>query len=215
MSPSTTIATIPMPLPHPLVTEEKVRGAIAGSLTGIVGTGMYIFGVTAMGLSAPVSLTLMHYVFGSAMSYVLDIMIAKYFFHGVHVSYSDIWTRAVWLLSSLKERFFLRFIITVIIEALTALAMFHAFIDMFDRYEYFSKGIARDVRNLVIAAFIGAFVYVVFGNVIRYDWAYNENEQPLMNIIMMVWLALSVLVFSRGTTFRVVHDTKPLDEIRT
>jgi hypothetical protein len=206
----TNIATIPMPLPHPLVTEEKVRGAIAGSLTGIAATGLNILGVTVLGLSAPVSMALMHYLFGSTMAYILDILIAKYFFHGVHVSYSDIGTRAAWMLYSLTERFFFRFIVTVIIEALTAVAILEALIVMFDRYEYFSEGRAREIRNITLAAVVSAFVYVIFGNVIRYDWAYNENEQPLMNIIVMVWLALTVLVFSRGTNVTdVIAPQKP------
>ena len=162
------------------VTTEKVRGLVAGAVVGTTAMGMNALGVTALGLSAPVSMVLMLHVFGGAFAYVIDILFAKREFGGVRVSYTDLGLRAKWLLRSFGNRIFFRFIMSIIIETLTAVAMLDALIMATDHYQVLNATPRqRNMRNLGLVVIIGFVIYALFGSVLRYDWAYNETEQPL------------------------------------
>lgn len=190
----------PVPLDTPLVTEEKIRGAFSSAIAGSISTGLNVFGVTVLGLNAPLSLIVMYYIFGGFVAYICDIIIAKYKFHGVHVPYTELGPRFMWLLSSFTDRFFVRFVVSIVIEALTAVALLDAVIITFDHYGIWTEGRARTWRNLLLAVAVAAFIYVLFGNVLRYDWSLSETEHHTLNIVVMVWVAMAILVFARGTT---------------
>lgn len=193
------LSQTPVSIETPLITEEKIRGALSSAATGVVTTTMNIFGVTVLGLSAPMSLLIMYYILGGIVAYILDVLFAKYKFHGVHIPYTHLGPRFMWMLSSLLDRFLLRFVVTIIIEALTAVAMLDTLIMVFDKYKVWDHGRAKTIRNLGLAVGVAAIIYILFGNVLRYDWAFNETEQPMFNMVVMMWVALTILVYCRGS----------------
>ena len=39
-------------------------------------------------------------------------------------------------------------------------------------------------------------VFLLFGNVLRFDWAYSEVDDDGMNMLVLAWVAVTVAIFS-------------------
>ena len=179
-----------------LLTPEKLRGALASVISGSASSAGILFGTIALGLSAPVSLVLFGYLLGSVLGYSLDILIAKQYFgttSPVAVPYGDLYTRGKWLVKSFAHRHFFRFIVTVVIETLTTLAMLGAVVRAMDAHGILAGWGLRDAVTAVAVAFVN---FWMFGNVLRFDWAYRETENPVLNVVVLLWMTLSMLVFA-------------------
>lgn len=175
------------------LTQEKLRGAVSALVAGSAGTGAVVVGTTVLGLSAPASTLLFSYALGGLLGYSLDILIAKRDFHSSPVPYSDLGTRARWLLRSFAHRYFYRFVVTIVIETLTTLAMLGAVVRAMDAHHILTDWPLRDSVVAVAVAFAN---FWLFGNVLRFDWAYREVENPLFNVVVLLWMTLSMLVFA-------------------
>jgi hypothetical protein len=199
-----------------LFSNEKLRGAVASSISGSLAAGLNLLGVTTMGLSATTSAFFFTFATGSMVSYVLDIMIAKKAFvlpkhmkkhmkiqgggssaEPEVVSYSDLWPRAKWLVNSFRHRYFFRFIVTVIIETLTGLAMMRAIIHELDARDILTEW---KLRNAFVAIGVAVTNFALFGNILRFDWAYRETDQPFLNMVVLMWMALVMLVYATSVT---------------
>jgi hypothetical protein len=178
---------------------EKQRGMVTSIVAGVLATGLNYAGVVAMGLNPLVSTALFGHIVGSVISYSLDILFAKTHFRIrssqpiVQVPFSHIGVRAKWWLRSFKKPQFLRFIIVLIIETLTALALLAAIIRTCDQNQWAMK--YRDVRNFALALLAGIIVFLMFGNMLRFDWAYSEDGNLHLTASMLMWMSLSVMVF--------------------
>ena len=201
------------PTSHTIVTLEKVRGVISGSVAGTLCNVLTVVGVTLFGLSPVTSMIIMHYVVGAVIGYVADILIAKRSFHGVDVPYSALGVRFAWLLRSLGERFLFRFVISIVIEALTAIVVFKAVRRAMDDAQFLATGDARVWRDLAASACVALLTYVLFGNVLRYDWAFNEKEDPLLNATAMIWIGLALMLFA--STRLSVQDIPMVQQTQT
>lgn len=184
-----------------LFTGEKMRGAVAGAFTGTSVFGLNLLGVSSMGLSAPVSSFIFIYMLGSFAGYVVDILFAKKSFipvgsnaiAPVPIPYRDLATRAHWLFVSLTQRYFFRFVVTIIIETLTGLAMLEAVISYLDREKYLKEW---KLRNALVAIGVAIVNFTLFVNILRFDWAYQEVEHPVLDIVVLMWMVLTLLVFA-------------------
>lgn len=176
-----------------LMTAEKIRGALTSVLSGSASTAATVFGTAVLGLSAPLSLVLFTYLFGGVLGYSLDILLAKRDFARIPVAYTDFGPRLRWLARSFAHRHFFRFVVTVIIETLTTLAMFGAVVRALD-----ARGIllAWPLRDSAVAIAVAFLNFWLFGNVLRFDWAYNETENPVLNVVVLLWMTLSMMVFA-------------------
>lgn len=179
--------------------KEKRRGIVTSIVSGTIATGLNYMGVVALGINPLVSTALFGHIVGSVLSYSFDILFAKTHFR-LHpdqnlalVPYTHLGVRAKWWLRSFKKPQFMRFIIVMIIETLTALALLAAIIRAFDRHEWGMK--RRNFRNFMLALFAGIVVFLMFGNMLRFDWAYSEDGSLHLTASMLMWMSLSVMVF--------------------
>jgi len=190
--------------PSNVFTNEKLRGALTSVLSGGVSGGMNVIGVTVLGLSAPVSALLMLYLFGSIFGYSVDILFAKSNFtikQGYNgeksfsgtVPYSDMKTRALWLLRSFTEKHFFRFVITVIIDVLIGIAILRALMDYAEENDFLTD---FKYRDMLLAGGVSIFTFFLYNNVLRFDWAYSDKESPLMDVVVLMWVALVLLIFA-------------------
>jgi hypothetical protein len=186
-----------------LLTGEKARGAAASAVSGTAAAALNVLGVTALGLSAPASAALFLHATGSLLSYSLDIMFAKRDFRlpaagqagaPAPLPYGALAARAAWLLRSFRRRFFFRFFVTVVIEGVTALALLWAAIRVLDRHRVLQRW--KKLRDAGAAVAASVAVFLLFGNILRFDWAYREVEQPLLTMVVLMWMALAVLAFA-------------------
>lgn len=176
-----------------LMTGEKMRGAVTSAVSGTTATALTILGVTVMGLSATTSATLFQFVLGSLLSYSLDILFAKARFGGATVPYTALGRRFRWLAGSLVHRPFFRFGITLIIETITGVALLKAAIRTMNRRRFMPNWKLRDAAAAVV---VSVAVFLLFGNILRFDWAYSEADQPVLNIVVLMWMALALLAYS-------------------
>lgn len=214
------VPSVPKLTPEGTFTREKLRGILTSVMTGGAAGGLNL-GLAASGLSPVISAFLGLYVFGSLLGYSADILLAKETFripqgyggtpgpyHGP-VPYTDILVRARWLLRSFAGKQFFRFFITVLIDSLVGIAMLNALIEYMDDQAFLMD---FGFRDTLAAGGISIFTFLLYNNILRFDWAYNDAEDPLMNIVILMTSTVVLIVFSvasqRGTRGGPVGKTK-------
>lgn len=157
------------------------------------------------------------YIIGNFFLYSIDIMFAKEKFNlsnynGITsfygpVPYTDISTRLKWLSQSIYQKYFFRFIITVVLDTIIGLSLLNFTIDRLDKYEILTKW---KYRNYIVATLVATFTYFLYLSTLRFKWAYEYKENPLMNILVMVWLSLAILIIvdEKTTTYKNNQNTK-------
>jgi hypothetical protein len=196
---TTTAMKILRGLSH-LFSDEKKRGMLTSIVNGSFITAMNYVGVMFLGLTVPVSTLLFVYIMGSITGYTMDILFAKREFLTpgggavAAIPYRDIMSRVRWLLWSIPNSPFYKFLVAGIIETLTGIAIIRAIIAELDKRMVMADN--RQTRNLITAMLVAALVFLLFGNILRFDWAYSSVEVPLMNISVLMWMAITILVFA-------------------
>lgn len=185
---------------------EKYRGALTSvASSGISSATLALLIMTG---SPPVASAVIGTLFGNVLSYSFDIVFAKRAFKlpktsgEVDVPYSDLWRRMTLLGSSFLSRMFHRFVILTIIETITIFAMTRLFIRLLDDHAILVKtDRQRRWRDTAITLLSALAVFITFGNVMRFDWAYNMNIRTsdrhldiLITSVVLAWMAISVLV---------------------
>lgn len=190
-------------------TGEKIRGMIASLVASVSGNAMNIFGQSVLHLNPLLSTALFLQLGGNLIGYFLDIVAAKEKFSGTRVPYTDILKRVILALRSFSSTMFSKFTVTVIIDTVIVIEMLKTALDVFDAYDIKFK-----FRNEITAAFISLLTFVLWVNALRFNWAYVEEDNPLMNIVMIAWLGLTLMVFcaTRNIRSRIAtldNGTKP------
>lgn len=143
------------------------------------------------------------YVFGNLIVYSFDILFAKEKFYlssykGVssyygEVPYTDINTRGFWLINSFYQKYFFRFLVTVVIDVIIGLNLLQYTVSKLDQLDILTKW---KYRNLVVAAIVSAFTYFLYLGTLRFEWAYQYKENTTMNILVMIWVSLALLIYA-------------------
>lgn len=146
------------------------------------------------------------YMIGNIILYSFDILFAKEKFnlatyknispyYGV-VSYKDLSTRAKWLGESLYQKYIFRFLATVILDTIIGLSLLRYTIEKLDQFEIL---INWKYRNIIVATIVSTITYLLYLSTLRFKWAYEYKEQPMMNILVMIWLTLAILITVSNT----------------
>lgn len=189
-------------------TAEKIRGLLASLASGATASGLNFAGI-ALGLSPAASSLLSVYILGNLLTYCFDILFAKRDFHipsgygGKRsdyegpVAYTAIGVRMAWLLRSMVGPQFFRYVISVIIDTLTGLAILKTTLDILDEHEILMD--YRVYRDFGVSSIITLMTFFLFVNVLRFDWAYSDKpgqSDHTMNIVVLAWLATSMMSFA-------------------
>ena len=186
--------------PVDLATAEKRIGVLTSVASGALAYAlMYVFeisGVPVTNASALMTLTT------NSVGYVLDVLIAKQCFRDFGSpsesrTLDSVRERLIWLARSLISFAFVRFCITVFIDIIVS-----SFVLRYVRSLLDSAGILKSWRwrDTVVALLISVVNFNLFVNRIRFDWAYNTNPDPVMDLIMFSWfssLVVSHIIFDR------------------
>lgn len=183
---------------------ERFRGLLMSAISGVLANLLNFVGIKYMGLSVQLSSVLFLQVMGNVMGYILDILFAKKNFiinnfHGSGTNfdgplpYREIGTRVKWLVNSFLSKQFYRFIITVIIDTLVSLSLLNWSIKAMD-----SKKILTEFkyRNFMLAALIAVGTFFLYNNILRFDWAYVDHDQPIFNVIILMWVTLVLMMYA-------------------
>lgn len=200
----------------PLFRSEQGRGIFGYLSAAILAYYLNIYLSRISTLTVTQSTFLSIYVVGNLIVYSSDILFAKKSFslplyNGVknyvgEVPYTDFSTRGYWLLTSFYKKYFFRFLITVVIDTIIGLSLLKFTIKKLDELEIFMKW---KYRNFVVAAIVSAFTYFLYLSTLRFKWAYHDEENPLMNILVMIWVSLALLVSASTNPLLVSTNNTP------
>jgi len=185
----------------PIFRSEQGRGIFGYISAAILANYLNVYLSTITKLSVTQSSFLSIYIIGNLIVYSSDILFAKKTFYidrykGVanyvgDVPYTDFSTRGYWLLTSFYKKYFFRFLVTVVIDTVIGLTLLKFTIKKLDDLEILMKW---KYRNYVVAAIVSAFTYFLYLSTLRFKWAYQHEENPIMNILVMIWVSLALLV---------------------
>jgi len=185
-----------------LLQGEQIRG-IATSV--ISGASANIFNTLSIknGIEPITSTFIFLTLFGNIFGYCLDIMFAKEKFRlsnykGIEnffgsVPYTDILTRLIWLLKSFFQKYFLRFVVVAIIDSIISLTILEFTINKLDEYKIMMN--IKELRNGLVGGVIALLTFVLYLNTLRFNWAYREEEDPVLNIVVLMWLTISIVIY--------------------
>ena len=179
---------------------EKARGIIGYILAIILANSFNLILSNTTTLTIEQSTFISMYIIGSIIVYISDIIIAKdcFYINGkmTCVSHYDLSTRFNWFLSSLIDKYFFRFLITVIIDTIVGISILKYSIAALDEKKILTEW---KYRNYVIVFVIAIFTYVLYLSTLRFDWAYSNEENVMLNILVIAWVSLAILISSQTT----------------
>lgn len=182
---------------------ERGRGIIGYIIAIIIANSINILLSKHTSLTIEQSTFISMYVVGSLIVYSSDILIAKEKFYldsykGVKnfygkVPHTDFYTRGQWLFNSLLDKYFFRFLITVIIDTVIGIALLKYSISSADKLKILPKW---KYRNHLIVFIIAIFTYILYLSTLRFQWAYEKEENIILNIIIIGWVSIAILINS-------------------
>lgn len=183
---------------------ERFRGLVMSAISGVTANLLNFAGMKYLGLSVQVSSVLFLQVLGNILGYVLDILFAKRTFkirnyrgsgnvYDGPLPYRDVVSRFKWLVRSFISKQFYRFLVTVIIDTLVSLALLNWSIKAMD-----AKHILTDFkyRNFALASLIAVGTFFLYVNILRFDWAYSDDDMPIFNVIILMWVTLVLMLYA-------------------
>jgi hypothetical protein len=186
--------------PTNVFTGEKGRGVLTHLTAGVVTNGLYAFTVGHLGiLSVEAGIILISTLFGNTLAYSMDILFAKRDFKlpGTSVvkpvAYADVARRARYLLRSYVRKQFMRYAVTAIIDAMFTIAVVRATIAYLDSRRILTE---YKYRDTLVAIGVAAVNFFLFVNILRFDWAYKDTDEPMFNIVVLMWMALSIMAYA-------------------
>jgi hypothetical protein len=180
---------------------EKSRGIIGYILAIILSNTFNIILTNTTTLTIEQSTFISMYIIGSIIVYTSDIIIAKdcFYIDGKlrYVSHLDISTRFNWFLTSLTDKYFFRFLMTVIIDTIIGISVLKYAIVTLDDKKILTTW---KYRNHLVVFIIAIFTYVLYLSTLRFDWAYSYDENVMLNILVIAWVSLGILISSQSMT---------------
>ena len=179
--------------------EETFRGLLTSIGTGSIVTILIYIGLYVFKMSVNNAAFIFNVLIGTIVAYSSDIIFAKKFFNlpsyggkkydpessSIEVPYNDFKTRLSWWISSFKGKYFTKFLTVSIIDSSIYLVLLDFIKGYLDK-----KDINFKFRDLLIVMLLPALTFFLYVNQLRFRWAYDPADKPLMNILILVWLTV-------------------------
>jgi hypothetical protein len=180
-----------------LIQTEKTRGIYVSIATSIL-SFIFMFALSFSPMSLETSI-IVNNIVGNFIGYSGDVLIAKQCFESfngdeyVRVRYDqwDIEKRFLWYLQSLVSNVFMKFVFTVIIDILTTITLLDIVRTTLDKLNIKFKW-----RDVLIAATIPALIFILFGNELRFRYAYSKEDDFVVHLIVIAWAILSLMIYN-------------------
>ena len=180
-----------------LLKNEKNMGKLT-SITSVIIANIlnYILNI-GFGINIQESTGISLYLIGNILGYVLDILFAKKNLYLIDKNgnpklidnFND---KIKFVLLSFIDKYFIKYVILCVIDAIIGLILLKYCIEILDENKILLN---FKYRNLIVALLIPTVTYFLYVNDLRFDWAYEYNENFLLNVLMYVWLTI-VLLFA-------------------
>ena len=182
--------------PNAVFKGEQGKGILTSLSAGFIANILVMLGEKKWGMDVATSAAVFGLGVGNVIGYIADIMFAKenFLIKGVLHQYGlgQLALKFKWLLNSFISKTFFRFWIIVFIDMILTLTLVDYLAKYMDENKWFTK---VKYRNSLIVFFISITTFLLYVNPLRFNWAYNIDENPMMNIMILMWLTLSILIF--------------------
>ena len=191
-----------------LLKNEKNMGKLT-SITSVIIANIlnYILNI-GFGINIQESTGISLYLIGNILGYVLDILFAKKNLYLIDKTgnpklidnFND---KIKFVLLSFIDKYFIKYVILCVIDAIIGLILLKYCIEILDENKILLN---FKYRNLIVALLIPTVTYFLYVNHLRFDWAYEYNENFLLNVLMYVWLTI-VLLFAVNINYNTQKTT--------
>jgi|TARA_B110000259_G_scaffold54980_1_gene64757 hypothetical protein len=196
-----------------LLKNEKNMGKLT-SITSVIIANIlnYILNI-GFGINIQESSGISLYLIGNILGYVLDLLFAKKKLYLIDKNgnpklidnFND---KIKFVLLSFVDKYFIKYVILCVIDAIIGLILLKYCIEILDENKILLN---FKYRNLIVALLIPTVTYFLYVNNLRFDWAYEYNENFLLNVLMYVWLTI-VLLFAVNINYN-TQETKDKTQI--
>lgn len=174
---------------------EQSRAAFGYVLVAVLAYFLNIILAKTTKLTVTQTTFLAVYVIGNIVLYSFDMLFAKEAFviNGTltPVSYMDFATRLQQLGISFFQKQFMRFLITVAIDTIVGLVLLKYAIEKLEALNILTQWKYRDY---VVAVIVAAFTYILYLGTLRFQWAYQSDTSPMLDILVMAWLSILLIL---------------------
>ena len=176
---------------------DQFKGMLASFCSGTIANTLNYILSTGFKWSIQSSTFLSLYIVGNLFAYIFDILFAKSHFwdsklnKNIFLPFTAFTPKFKWLLKSFIDKYFMKFFITVMIDSIIGVALLKYTIKQLNHYNILTTYKHRD---LIVAAIVSAFTFVLYLNPLRFNWAYHNDENPVLNMIIIVWFTISLLI---------------------
>ena len=191
-----------------LLKNEKNMGKLT-SITSVIIANIlnYILNI-GFGINIQESTGISLYLIGNILGYVLDILFAKKNLYLIDKNgnpklidnFND---KIKFVLLSFIDKYFIKYVILCVIDAIIGLILLKYCIEILDENKILLN---FKYRNLIVALLIPTVTYFLYVTDLRFDWAYEYNENFLLNVLMYVWLTI-VLLFAVNINYNTQKTT--------
>lgn len=123
------------------------------------------------------------YILSAFFHYTLDIFIAKDF------KPSD--SKFNWYINSFQKHNFSKYIVLSILHYIVSITIFNHVRLIMDRNK-----LNYPYRDIFLILFINMFTFALYGYFLKFKWAYNDTNDPLLTMIVLNWCTLSIMMYT-------------------
>lgn len=125
------------------------------------------------------------FIVANILSYSFDILLAKDNFNGTRIALDDVQFRVNYLLSHIFSYQMIKFFIIIAIDLIIVNSVFIRMRKFLDE-----KDIKFKNRDQLLMFTLTTLSFLLYGNMLRFKWAYVENNSLILDVLMMAWLSI-------------------------
>jgi len=160
-----------------------IKSSLITLISGVLAWGIHFLSMF-LGMPERTSSIITFYIIGSFISYILDIIFVRS-------------NTCNWLLKSFLSGVFFRFIIIVILDTVVAITLFHYLLEILDNMKFHFP-----YRDTICSAIVSVITFFLYTNTLRFDWAYQENPSPVINIMVLSLTVIALMIFANTSKRR-------------
>jgi hypothetical protein len=179
---------------------EQFKGLLASIGSGTISSSLNYILTTAFKMNIHTSTFISMYLIGNLLTYCFDILFAKEHFYdsvlkkNIAYEFGAFSKKFSWLIKSFSDKYFLRFFVTVMIDSIIGLAILKWVIRTLDDNFILTNKKYIKYRNIVVAILVSVFTFILYLNALRFNWAYSNDNNPIMNLLILIWFTMSLLI---------------------
>lgn len=168
---------------------EHTRGVLTSILSSII-TQFIIFITSNTKIkNKDLVLYVITFIIANFLSYSLDILLAKDNFNGKRVSLYDVETRFAYLFEKILSFQIVKFFMIVCIDFMIVNSIFKKSRQFLDK-----KDIKFKYRDQLLMFGITLFTFMLYGNLLRFDWVYIDKTNKVIDMLILIWLTILVMI---------------------